>query len=395
MHARTFFGYLGATLAAAGLIAVAAAKPAPDRQRRPQRVFDRSAETGALAGRIDRALAEAATTSAGKSFWIGYAVDRLTGERSHVGTFSDGPWSRGRATIADILAGKAADPAGPAGGDAVRAAASDALDKIDRQGRPEQPDKKVVKPLGIFFRYGASRAAAPAAARMSDLDLAMDFEGLPLYWLGRAQAGESVALLEGLYGRNRDPELREDLLAAAGCHNAPALVLPFLEKVLTGADADELRKNAAFWIGQQNDASGLALLSKAARTDRSGEVREGAVFAISELDLPEAVEEIIALARGAEKRDVRKQAVFWLSQMAAKKAGGVLEEIAAGDADLEIQEQAIFALAELPDGQGVEALIRLAKTHRDARIRKKAVFWLGETDDPRALEALIAIVKAK
>lgn len=394
MRARTFAGTLGATLAAAALVAAVAASPSPDRQRPPEKVFDRSAETGALAARIDRALAEAGKTSAGKSFWIGYAVDRLVGENSHTGTYSDGPWSRGQATIADILAGRA-EAARPEGGDAVREAASDALDKIDRAGQPKRPEKKVVKPLGVFVRYGAGKASVPVGARMSDLDLALDFEGLPLYWLGQAQAGESVALLEGLYGRNRDPEVREDLLAAAGCHNAPALVLPFLGKVLTGADADELRKDAAFWIGQQNDASGLALLSKAARTDRSEDVREGAVFAISELELPEAVEEIIALARGADKRDVRKQAVFWLGQMAAKKAGGVLEEIAAGDADLEIQEQAVFALSELPDGQGVEALIRLAKTHRDARIRKKAVFWLGETDDPRALEALIAIVKGK
>ncbi len=393
MRKPALYAAMGAVLAAAASIAVAAAGPAIDRrfdrQRPPEKVFDRSAETGALAARIDRALAEAAKASAGKSVWVGYAVDRLTGENSHVGTFSDGPWSRDQATIADILAGRAATPR-PVGGEAVREAASAALERIDRPGRPE---KKIVKPLGILLKYKEGRALAEA--RMSDLDLSFDFEGLPFYWLGRATAGESVALIAGLYGRDRDADVREDLLAAAGCHNAPALVLPFFEKVLTGADPDELRKDAAFWIGQQEDAAGLALLSKAARTDRSAEVREGAVFAISELGLPAAVDEIVALARGADKRDVRKQAVFWLGQMAAKKAGGTLEEIAVGDTDLEIQEQAVFALSELPDGQGVEALIRLAKTHRDARIRKKAVFWLGETDDPRALEALVAIVRGK
>lgn len=375
-------------VAAAGLPAAPAGHGSDVRP--PSQVVDLAKEPGPLPAKLDRALAEASKVSGGQAFWVGYSIDRLQGEHSSIGsTWGD---KVRRPSIAEILAGKGLPAASePSGGD-LRSAAAAALDELEHRG---QPEKQVLKELGVFLRYKPGRPAALESAGMSNLDLSFDFEAAPLYWLGKAPEEQSLGLIRDLYGRDRDPKVREHLIAAAGCHGTPRLVLPFLEGVLQGADPDDLRKDAAFWIGQQHDAASLRILSQAARTDRSEEVREGAVFAISQLELEAAVDELIALARGAEKRDVRKQAVFWLGQLASKKAGGVLEDIASRDADLEIQEQAIFALSELPDNAGLEPLIRLAKTHRDARIRKKAVFWLGESSDPRALEAIVAIIKGK
>ncbi len=376
------------TLAAAA--AGSPAAPAAHSVRPPSQVIDLTAAPGALASKLDGALTQASKAWPGRTFWIGYSIERLQGEHSSIGTtFGD---RIVRPTIAEILAGKGASAASGAASGDLRAAAADALNRLERRGRPE---KQVLKELGFFLKYEPGKSAGPSHVGMSNLDLSFDFEEVPLYWLGRMPEDQSLGLLSDLYGRDRNGKVREGLIAAVGCHGTPRLVLPILEEVLKGADPDDLRKDAAFWIGQQNDPAGLRVLSEAARSDRSEEVREGAVFAISEVELDGAVDELIALARGAEKRDVRKQAVFWLSQLASKRSGGVLEEIAAGDADLEIQEQALFALSELPNNDGLEALIRLAKTHRDARIRKKAVFWLGESNDPRALEAIVAIVKGK
>ena len=370
---------------AAGLLAASAASG----HRPPSRVINWAAESGTLQAKVDQAFTDAAKTSPGKDFWIGYSIERLQGEHSHTGTFFGGE-SGPRFTVADVLAGKTVAPDTAAAD--VREAAATALDRIENQNKPE---KKILKELGFFVKYGPGKPPALAEVGMSDLDLSFDFEGMPLYWLGKAPEGQSLALVAALYDRNAGEKVREDLIAAAGCHGTPKLALPFLEKVLGGADPDELRKDAAFWIGQLNDAEGLRLLVRTARSDKSEEVREGAVFAISEIELPAAADELIALARGADKRDVRKQAVFWLGQMASGKSGKVLEEIALKDSDIEVQEHALFALSELPDNQGLDALIKMAKTHPDARIRKKAVFWLGESDDPRALDAIIAIIKGK
>jgi HEAT repeat protein len=381
-------------LAPAPALAAAPAAVAGHRTVRPPAAVVRPAAGAVmtLADGLAWALEQAPAAAKGKAFWVGYAIDHLQGERSQIGWFDGTAGAGGRLTVADILAGKTEPQAAAGDGETVRKAAKAALDEIDAKGRPE---KKVLKELGFFLKYEPGRPPALAEARMSNLDLSLDFEGLTLFWLGKAPEDRSLALIEKLFGAARTGDLRENLLAAAGCHGTPALVVPFLAGVMESGADDETRKNAAFWIGQQNDADGLRRLVRAAKTDRSEEVREGAVFAISQVELPAAVDEIIALAKGAEKRDVRKQAVFWLGQMASAKSASALEEFARKDGDREVQEHAVFALSQLPDNGGVEPLIKLAKTHPDPQVRKKAVFWLGECDDPRALEALIAIVKGK
>jgi HEAT repeat protein len=383
-----------ATIALLALAALAATGAAAGHRsvRPPDAVVRPASAAEPLAGRIAWALGQAPKSTPGRAFWVGYSIDRLQGERSQIGWFDSGGPGRDL-TIAEMLAGKtAAAPVAASDGEVVRKAAKAALDDLEKKGRPE---KKVLRELGFFLKYEPGRSPVLAEMRMSNLDLSLDFEGLTLFWLGKSPEDQSLAVVEKLYGSAGPDDLREDLLAAAGCHGTPALVIPFLSGILSGNGPDEQRKNAAFWIGQQNDAEGLRLLVRAAKSDRSEEVREGAVFAVSQVELPAAVDEIIALARSAEKTDVRKQAVFWLGQMASEKSGKALEEFARKDGDAEIQEQAVFALSQLPDGQGVDALIKLAKTHPDPRIRKKAVFWLGECDDPRALETLVNIIKGK
>ena len=367
------------------------AAPVRKGNRPPGRILRPASESGTLEAKLTWALGEAPGAGIGGVFWAGYSIDRLMGENSRIGSFTDGGSGRDL-TIAEILAGLkvAANPSSAR--EDLRGAARAALDEIERKGKPE---KKVLKELGFFLKYETGQPPVLTEVCMSNLDLAFDFEGAPLFWLGKTSEEQSLGLIRALYGRYRGDKVCEGLVAAAGCHGTPRLVVPFLEAVLTGEGPDDLRRDAAFWVGQQNDPDGLRLLVRTARGDKSEEVREGAVFSISQVDLPAAVDELISLARNAEFRDSRKQAVFWLGQIASEKSGKALEEFARRDGDIEIQEQAVFALSQLPDNQGVDALIKLVKTHPDPRIRKKAVFWLGECDDPRALETLIAIIKGK
>jgi hypothetical protein len=313
------------------------------------------------------------------------------GEKEMIGSFRDGVGRR-NITIEEILAEKTNLNPETAGGDEVRRTAQKVLEDLEH---PKKEEIKVQKDVAIFLNYETGRPASLKHVDLSNLDLSFDFRGRPLYWLGEAGQEESFDLVKDLFGQATAGRAKKGLVVAAGLHGNPKLGIPFLAKVLAGGEADDLRKDAAFWIGQQHDAEGLRILVRAAESDRSREVREGAVFAVSQVDLPEAVDELIALARNAKPVDTRKQAVFWLSQIASKKAGPALEDFARNDGDFRVQEQAVFALSELPDNQGVEPLIKLAKTHPDPRVRKKAIFWLSECHDPRALEALIAIVKGK
>jgi HEAT repeat protein len=346
----------------------------------------------ALRERLSWAAEEASKGGPDREYWVGYSVRRLMGENSVIGSDRAGR-DAAAPTVEDILSGRR------------RSAALGPLPVSERRTRREvaealeegagSEENKVPKDIAFFFLYRTGRPPSLVKVRFSNLDLVFEFGDRPLFWAGGAGDRESLDCIRALYAGDASEKVKENLVAAAGLHGDGSLVIPFLERILTGNEAPRIRKAAAFWIGQQDEASGLALLVRAARSDASAEVRESAVFAISQVKAPAAVDELIALARGASQPDVRKHAVFWLGQMASKKAVPVLEEFARGDGDAEVQEQAVFALSQLPDNQGVEPLIKLAKTHPDPRIRKRAIFWLGECKDPRALDALIAIIKGK
>jgi len=346
----------------------------------------------AIRPRLEWALREAKAKRYGSGFWVGYGIRKLMGERSYIGSWNDDRWRSMEPTIEEVLTGKRrVEPLVPRA-ERLSRTAREILDDLETDRTAE---KKVWKEVAILSVYEGDGSTGPEKVEMSNFELNFNFQGLPLLWLGDASDDQSLALLRGFYSGAKREEIKKHVLAAVGIHNTPALVIPILESVLLSRDADELRKDAAFWIGQQDDAAGLKVLRRTARTDRSCGVRKGAVFAISQVEIETAVDELIDLARTAENAGVRHEAVFWLGQRASKKAGEALVDFATKDGDSKVQEQAVFALSQLPENQGVDPLIKIAKTHPNPNVRKKAVFWLGECHDPRALEALVAIIKGK
>jgi hypothetical protein len=373
-----------------GLFALMAAALAAHELPREVLVHPRPEDV--LGSRVEWALHEAGAKGYKSGFWVGYDIRRLMGERSYIGSWNDDRLRSTEPTIEEVVTGKRrAEPLIPRA-ERLSRTAREVLDDLEMDRTAE---KKVWKDVAILLRYEGEGNAGPEKVEMSNFELNFDFQGLPLLWLGDASDDQSLTLLRGLYAGAKREETKKHVLAAAGIHNTPALVIPILESVLVSRDADELRKDAAFWIGQQDDAAALKVLRQAARADLSCEVRKGAVFAISQVELEAAVDELIDLARTAESENVRHEAVFWLGQRASQKAGAALVEFATKDGDFRVQEQAVFALSQLPENQGVEPLIKIARTHPNPHVRKKAVFWLGECHDPRALDALIAIVKGK
>ncbi len=371
------------------LRAASADFPLQTRPEVPSEVVPYSGPEAGLSAKIEWATRQAERSGFEDGFWVGYSIKRLMGKNSHIGSYDDS--RRGQdLTVAEILSGKRSPERSETDGEVVRRMAREMLDDLEGRGEDEV---KVWKDLGLFYRFGTGPKPALEKVRMSNLDLTFDFDALPLLWLGEAADEESLDVVGRFYAAAGADKTRKGLVAAAGLHGTADLTVPFLAKVLDSRDSDDVRKDAAFWLGQQESRSALGILVRAAKSDSSRSVRKNAVFALSQTGLPEAVDELIALAKGPAETEVRKEAVFWLGQIASKKAGTALEEFAAKDDDIRIQEHAVFALSQLPRGEGVEPLIRLAKTHPDPRIRKKAVFWLSETDDPRALQTLIDIIK--
>ena len=357
--------------------------------RLPREVIKHPRPQDTLSARLEWALGEAGRAGSKDGFWVGYGIRRLMSENSYIGSVHSG-W-RDELTLAEVLSGKTAVRGAPKD-ESVGRTARRVLDELEK---PKKPEPKVWKDIAILLRYGSGRGPALEHVTMSDVTLEVDLKGLPLYWLGETADAESLTELKAIYAKTAADKAKEHLVAAVGIHGSPSLTVPILKSVLESGDADHIRKDAAFWLSQQDEASVMGLLVRTAKSDRSAEVRKSAVFGLSQVERPEAVDELIGLARNAPDERVRRDSIFWLGQVASKKAGAALVEFALNDRDVKVQEHAVFALSELPDGQGVEPLIKIAQTHPDARVRKKAIFWLGETRDPRALDALIAIVKGR
>ncbi len=353
-----------------------------------QKVVRAPQTEGSLPVRMDWARKEASRRGFHDGYWTGYSIRRLMGERSTIGSYDSE--ARFKPTLRQIIDGQKAENAGLAGRATVKEKARLVQNDLEKETGAE---KKVWKDVAILFRYGRQTAAVDV--RLSNLDMSVELEGIPLIWVGEAGDEESLDWLKDRYRKATTEKTKESLLAAIGIHQSPSIVIPLLTSILESGENDFLRRNAAFWLGQQNDRKAYDILMRTADNDSSRNVREGSVFAISQLEIDESEGGLIRLARTSIHEDVRHQAVFWLGQKASKKATAALEGMAYESAETRVQEQAVFALSQLPGNEGVDALIKVVKTHPSTAIRKKAIFWLGETGDPRALEVLVEIIKGK
>ena len=333
-------------------------------------------------------MTQSRTQKGDSPYWIGYSIRRLMGPYDNMGTWSS-EWE-GLPSLEDRIAGKRSVTPRQSEEEEIREAARRVLKKEDREHEKDAP--KVWRKVAILVRFqrGASELECIAMQTMSSY---YDLKGYPLFWLGASENGPSLDLLTRLYDRLKVSANKNEALGAIAVHQEPGRVIPCLERILTGKEEDNIRKQAAFWMGEQDTPEALRILNRTARGDRSVEVRKQAVFGISQVHLPEATDALIDLARNADTREVKKQALFWLAQRASRNVAETIKGFVYDDSDTEIKKQAVFALTQLRDGEGVPMLIEIAKTHPQPEVRKQAIFWLGQSNDPRAVETLIDIAR--
>ncbi len=324
------------------------------------------------------AVEQSSQSSFKKGYWIGYSIERLMEENSTIGSMH-------------IKNGRVYRGPGKSLSELIHGIEMPLEVSTHSEAKSE---RKVMKEVGIFFGYTYGGRDL-IKIQESTFSLSVDFKGLPLLWLGEADDEQSLALLEQLYRKASSSNVKEDLIAAAGLHGQTTRRRTFLAGILAGDETASIRKQAAFWLGQNDDPEALRILQQTAKADRSIEVRKQAVFALSQMHLPEAEDVLIELAQNQADREMCKEALFWLAQTAAERAVPLLKDTIDRDADTAIQKQAVFALTQLSDNQGIPVLIDIAKNHRNPAVRKEAIFWLGQSGDSRATEVLLKIVRGQ
>ena len=327
------------------------------------RVENAKVETRAVAANLDTTFRQILAQTE-KEEWVGYSVDQIDGEHSVCcGNWSDEGGCRTCRLERDH----------EATGGTTHAEGSVKLEGARR--------------LVVLFRLEAKQVGR---IRVSSEDCTLDAGGLPLVWLTGVKPVESVALLE-TYVRGADFESRGDhgighgALTAIALHADPSADRAF-ESFVKPEQPEELRRQAAFWLGAARGKSGLDALLRLAKTDPSSDVRAHVAFALSVSHETGAIDEMIRMAHDDTSSHVRGQALFWLAQKAGKKAVGTITGAIENDPDTDVKKKAVFALSQLPKDEGVPKLIEVAQTNRNPEVRKQAMFWLGQSNDPRALQ---------
>lgn len=319
-------------------------------------------------------------------YWVGYSIKRMMEANSYIGSFhmSD---LRSLPSIWEVITGTEILPNDEV---SLKDAARLALDRL--QGR--EKTAIIEKDIAILFRFDPliEQDLMVKQIHSNTMSNSFRFKGLPVLWLGEAEKEESLQVLINLFKKEETSRYQEDLISAIGLHDGSPTALNFLQSVVEGNYAGDVREKAVFWIGQQNSPAALALL-KPMINDHDEDIAEEVIFAISLMELPEAEKLLIDYAKNLQNRDLRKKAIFWLGQSVSKKVMSTLEEIAEEDDDIKIQESAIFAISQQESEESLQKLMKIATSHDSPRIRKKAIFWLGQSEDPRAVDFLISLLQ--
>src|SRR5499427_10597540 len=331
-------------------------------------VENAKAETRAVTGTLNETF-RGILAQVEKPEWVGYSVDETAGERSMCcGNWNDGAGC-GTCRLEkdhDNWTSGSKKNDGQAGGTI----------KLEGSRR-----------LVVLFRLEAKQVDR---IRVASEDCTLDAGGLPFLWLTGVKPSESVAFLT-TYVQGAEFERHEHHNIGQGALSAIAMQADAsadraMESFVHPDQREELRRQAAFWLGVARGKEGLNTLLRMAKSDPSSDVRAHVAFALSVSHEPAAIEEIIRMAHDDTSSHVRGQALFWLAQKAGKKAVGTISGAIENDPDTDVKKKAVFALSQLPKDEGVPKLIDVAKNNRNTAVRKQAMFWLGQSNDPRALE---------
>jgi len=330
------------------------------------RIENAKLETRALSGTLDSTIREL-SEKADQPEWVGYSVDQIAGDRGVCCGNYDGDGNCGTCRLEND-----------------HNSTSGTAKTADQPGRTitlEGP-----RQLVVLFRLEGRQFMR---IRVASENCTLDAGGLPFVWLTGVKPAESVALLESYvhaapFESRGDHGIGHGALTAIALHADSSADRAF-ESFVRPDQPQELRRQAAFWLGAARGKFGLATLLQMAKSDPDSDVRAHVAFGLSVSHESGALEEMIRMAHDDSSSHVRGQALFWLAQKAGKKAVSTISGAIENDPDTDVKKKAVFALSQLPKDEGVPKLIEVAQTNRNPEVRKQAMFWLGQSNDPRAL----------
>lgn len=214
-----------------------------------------------------------------------------------------------------------------------------------------------------------------------------------VFWLAQSGADRALPILESILDNPDDEELHEQALFAVSQLDAPRGREILRDYARSSSARPELRKNAIFWLGQEESGESAGFFRELWDSASEPEVREAILFSMSQMDEPANAGWLMDIALDeSEHIEVRKHALFMAGQrddVDADDLIGVYDRAP----DRGLKEQALFVLSQSDDPAALDKMLDVARNEDDAELRRNAIFWIGQSDDPRAEEVLLEILE--
>ena len=158
-----------------------------------------------------------------------------------------------------------------------------------------------------------------------------------------------------------------------------------LSRALRSDASVEVRRTAAWALGQIENVDAVPALLYALAEDEDIEVRRTAVWALGQIESNDAVDGLVD-ALGDSDEELRSQAVWALGQIEAPDAIRALTSLLR-DPSVRVRSQVAWALGQIEAGAAVAGLVR-ALTDEAAAVRSQSAWALGQIESREAVEGL-------
>jgi HEAT repeat protein len=153
-----------------------------------------------------------------------------------------------------------------------------------------------------------------------------------------------------------------------------------LLRVLRDDASPEVRRVAAWALGELGSRVAAEGLSAAMRNDKTASVREMAAWALGEIHARDFADALIAVMRADQDESVRETAAWALGELEVKKAADALADVASSDKSAEVRGTAAWAIGQLNPGRAPKGLMA-ALRDSDDDVRLKAAWALSQIGD--------------
>ncbi len=160
-----------------------------------------------------------------------------------------------------------------------------------------------------------------------------------------------------------------------------------LSRALRTDTSVEVRRTAAWALGQIESAEGVPALLDALSDDDDLQVRRTAVWALGQIEHSDAVDGLVT-SLGDGDDELRSQAVWALGQIESREAVSPLLPLLR-DSSPEVRSQVAWALGQIESRDATDALAAALANDAEPRVRSQAAWALGQIEPSEAPQALL------